>query len=29
MSIEKQFKELVSQYCQASTDELKGDSRFR
>ena len=29
MSIEKQFKELVSQYCQASPDELNGDSRFR
>lgn len=29
MSIEKQFKELVSHYCQASPDELKVDSRFR
>ena len=28
MSMEKQFKELVSQYCQVSPDNLKGDSRF-
>lgn len=29
MSLEKKFKELVSQYCKATPDELKGDSRFR
>ncbi len=29
MTMEKQFKELVSQYCQVSPDNLKGDSRFR
>ena len=29
MSMEKQFKELVSQYCQVSPDNLNGDSRFR
>ena len=29
MSLERKFKELVSQYCKATPDELNGDSRFR
>lgn len=29
MSLEKKFKELVSQYCQAEPSELTGDKRFR
>ena len=29
MSLEKKFKELVSQYCMASPEDLKGTSRFR
>ena len=29
MSLEKKFKELVSQYCMASPEDLKGSSRFR
>lgn len=29
MSLERKFKELVSQYCKATPDELNGGSRFR
>ncbi|SDB30745.1 acyl carrier protein [Pseudobutyrivibrio sp. YE44] len=29
MSIEKKFKELISQYCAAAPEDLKGDIRFR
>ena len=29
MTLEKRFKLLVSQYCQTSPADLKGDARFR
>ncbi len=29
MSMESKFKELISQYCQSSPEDLKNDIRFR
>lgn len=29
MSLERKFKELISQYCQYTPDDIKGDVRFR